>query len=315
MNQKTAFVTVDYQSRGNTLKLLDSINKVEGEFEVILVDNSNSSNEWGQYKFPLRVFNQEINKGWTGGINVALKYLLENNFDYMFVINNDSIVKQDILKQMLELVSKGANQIGVKIYDIPSGHFTSGYKRAWHTWITGQFVENKKAHNSREPIELGMNEFVDDCACFYDLNIFREIGKYDENLFLYWEDADIGMRIKSKQKFRIFYHPNAIVYHEGHGSSGKGGKSPIVLFYIARNRIIFMWKHFNISFPLFFPIFLLLLLPIQIIVNMLKTGNFSLIKYFYLGIYSGLHYPLSNKNLFLRKNEANDYYLSMEKKT
>ena len=46
------------------------------------------------------------NLGYAGGNNVGLKYALEQNADFVWVVNPDIVVDQDSLKEALKVMTK-----------------------------------------------------------------------------------------------------------------------------------------------------------------------------------------------------------------
>jgi GT2 family glycosyltransferase len=71
--------------------------------------------------------------------------------------------------------------------------------------------------------------------------ILEKVKGYNEEYFLYYEDADLSMRIK-KLGSKIIYNPNAIIWHKNAQSSGGSG-SNLQDYYISRNRMLFGLKY------------------------------------------------------------------------
>ena len=83
---------------------------------------------------------------------------------------------------------------------------------------------------------------------------FLAMGGFDEDYFSYFEDVDLGFRMRLAGK-KCLYVPDAVVHHVGSASTGK--KSDFSVYYGYRNLV---WTYFkNMPFPLFW-----LFLPIHI---------------------------------------------------
>jgi GT2 family glycosyltransferase len=80
------------------------------------------------------------------------------------------------------------------------------------------------------------------CFMFFRMNIFKEIGYFDERIFMYIEDADITRRVLSK--YKTVYYPDAEVYHHFEKGSHKKIK---LMFYSIHGAIIYFnkWGWFN----------------------------------------------------------------------
>ena len=83
-------------------------------------------------------------------------------------------------------------------------------------------------------------------------DIFKEFGFLEESYFLYYEELDIAMRIRSK--YQIAYASKSIIFHKEGGSLGSSSrktvnKSEVAEYYGFRSRLLFMKRFFpNRSF-------------------------------------------------------------------
>ncbi|WP_028893294.1 glycosyltransferase family 2 protein [Syntrophorhabdus aromaticivorans] len=73
---------------------------------------------------------------------------------------------------------------------------------------------------------------------------FLEAGMFDERFFMYYEDTDLSYRIKRQGK-SLLYCPRAVVRHFHAGSSIEW--SPHFIYYVFRNKLLFVAKHFSAS--------------------------------------------------------------------
>jgi len=61
--------------------------------------------------------------------------------------------------------------------------------------------------------------FLSGCFMFFRTQVLKDIGLFDENIFMYMEDIDINRRIHAK--YKTIYYPNVSVYHEYERGSHK----------------------------------------------------------------------------------------------
>ena len=71
---------------------------------------------------------------------------------------------------------------------------------------------------------------------------FENVGMFDEDFFMYYEDTDLSYRIKKLGK-KIIYYPHSIVRHIHTGSSKEW--SPFFVFHVVRNKALFVYKNIN----------------------------------------------------------------------
>lgn len=81
----------------------------------------------------------------------------------------------------------------------------------------------------------------DGCACMYRKSMLDEIGGFDEDLFAYGDDADLGLRARIAG-WRSLYMPAAVVWH--HRGSSMGKQNPKRITLIERNRVLLAVKLF-----------------------------------------------------------------------
>lgn len=114
---------------------------------------------------------------------------------------------------------------------------------------------------------------------------FEEVGMFDEDFFMYYEDTDLSYRIRKLGKKIIFY-PDSIVRHIHTGSSKEW--SPFFVFHVVRNKALFVYKNIN------------KLKGIKLLVKNYMSKDTNIRK---AGI-SGIRIILYNKKLFVNKENV-----------
>jgi hypothetical protein len=75
----------------------------------------------------------------------------------------------------------------------------------------------------------------------------HELGWFDDDFFLYYEDTDLSWRIRSRG-YAIRYEPTAVVRHV-HAASSKEW-SPLFVFHVDRNRLLMLTKNASLTLAL-----------------------------------------------------------------
>lgn len=103
----------------------------------------------------------------------------------------------------------------------------NGYDRAWLTPLMDLHVE---------PEVFGI------CggACAIRADVWRQLGGFREDLFMYYEDTDFSWRLH-EHGYHVRFVPEAVVDHEHAASSGT--QSPMFLKVNARNRLLVAADH------------------------------------------------------------------------
>jgi GT2 family glycosyltransferase len=94
--------------------------------------------------------------------------------------------------------------------------------------------------------------FPSGSACVFKASALRQIGTFDEDFFLYGDDAEIGIRARLAG-WECAFVPNAIAYHRYSASSSP--YDPMKFFYVERNRFWIVLKYFPVELVLLNPIF------------------------------------------------------------
>lgn len=240
---KVAVITLNYNQIEYTVDCVKSLLKSDyPNFEIILVDNGSSEENFKILKnrlpkdLRLNLPRLEKNLGYVGGINFGLEKANETNCEYFLIMNNDTLIDENAIKELVITSQKhyGNAIVSGKVYN---------YDEKDTLQYIGQDFDpenglNQKSHikNRREKdtgqydeeMELGM---TDDIMWMISKNIFQEIGLYSDYFFLYGEQNDYALRA-IKKGFKIIYTPKAKIWHKG-GITTTGGdkKSPRIYYW------------------------------------------------------------------------------------
>lgn len=259
--KKIAIVTVDYNEHEHTFELLDSlslINKI-GEVLTIVVDNGS--------KVPLLLKKVEaykntillptgINLGFAGGYNRGMKYAMSWGADFVFVLNNDTLVRdQDILAKLLEVFSdnKNAGIVSPKIYFAPGFEFHKDrYQKkdiGRVLWYAGGSINWKNVyseHRGLDEVDRGQYDmiektgFISGCSFMIKREALLRAGYFDERFFAYFEDTDLIARLM-KAGFEPWYCGQANIYHKVSQTAGIG--SAFTDYLLTRNRLYLGFRY------------------------------------------------------------------------
>ena len=103
---KVVIIVLNWNGKQDTLEVLKSIQKIDFKnFETIVVDNGSSDDSVKaiQKEFPeVVVLEAGENLGYAGGNNFGIQHALQNNADYILLLNNDVVVDSQLLKNLLK---------------------------------------------------------------------------------------------------------------------------------------------------------------------------------------------------------------------
>ncbi|MGD2090937.1 MAG: glycosyltransferase family 2 protein [Candidatus Aminicenantes bacterium] len=164
-------------------------------------------------KIPLVLIQNDSNAGYSAGNNVGIRYALQKNADYIWLLNNDTIITHTTLKELMYRVQSGENLglLGTLIYHSsePSKIQAYGGGKIMQVLGVDRFVYSP-----------GVIDYVSGTSLFIKREVIEQVGLLDEKFFFYWEDADYSRRVLEKG-WKLGVASNAIVYHKFSASVGE----------------------------------------------------------------------------------------------
>lgn len=258
---KVAFIIVHFSNQGDTFELLESLSKTTLPSKVIsqvyVVDNTCSDNFESdlQEEYPeVKLIVSPENLGFAGGNNLGLKQALEEKNDIYVLINNDTLVGKDFIKQVVSspITKKDVGIVGGLIYFASGFEFKNKYKEADRgkvIWYAGGEIDWNNvyaSHRGVDQIDKGQfkkvetTDFVTGCLLITKKEVLKKVGLLDKKYYLYLEDVDFNYRVR-KAGYQTIFDPKIKIWHKVAQSSGIG--SSLNDYFITRNRFLFGFKH------------------------------------------------------------------------
>jgi GT2 family glycosyltransferase len=242
-------ITVNWNNSEVTCDLLRSIREKNtySNIEVIVVDNGSITNPTtaclSEYS-SAKVILTNKNLGFSGGNNAGIRVA---KGDYLFLVNNDTEFTPYLIEPLLDIFSKYPNA-GVACpkfhYHYAKGTIEyAGYRRVNIFTGRNSMVGCREKDNGQYNTITETN-YAHGGGMMVSKNVIDTVGLMPENFFLYYEEFDWCEQMR-KKGFRIYYQPNALIYHKESMTTGR--MSPLKTFYLTRNRILFMRR--NVPLP------------------------------------------------------------------
>ncbi|MDP3998644.1 MAG: glycosyltransferase family 2 protein [bacterium] len=256
--KKISLIILNWNGKADALACLKSLRELRVmnyELRIIIVDNASedSSVEEIHKKFPqVVILENNENLGFAEGNNVGIREALKEGADCIILLNNDTLVDNDLVEELLK-AAESDPIIGVvspKIYFAPGFEFHKdrykGEDRGKVIWYAGGEIDWQNvlgSHRGVDEVDSGQynkveeTNFATGCCMLVKREVFKTTGLLDKKYFLYYEDTDFCQRAR-RAGYKILYTPKAIVWHKNAASSDKPG-SPTHVYYQTRNRLLF----------------------------------------------------------------------------
>lgn len=218
--------------------------------DILIIDNDSSDNtrELIYKNFPdIKVINTGKNLGYAGGNNIGIRNALENNNDYIFILNPDAVVAHNCIKKLLDRLEqeKQVAAVSPKIYFYNSNKiWFVGSNINWHSGETLQLG----GEDNGQYDHIRYTQRINGCAVMLRSQQIRNVGFMDDQFFLYYEETDWSVKF-TDCGLKLGIVTDAKVWHKTSASTG-GYSSPLYHYYMTRNRLLFMQKHKPLNLPL-----------------------------------------------------------------
>jgi len=252
-NQPKVFIIIlNWNNLQDTVECLESLKKLDYQnFEIILVDNASTdgSIQVLEKEYPeIILIKNEKNLGFALGNNKGIERALELGCEYIFLLNNDTTIERDCLKDLVKSAVSNS-QIGIVgpkiyLYQDPSIVWYAGGEILFRDAIShtrGLFKRDHPSYNTTKDVT-----FITGCAMLVRRKAIEEVGLFDPRFVSYMEDADLCWRMK-KKGYRLVYVPDARIYHKVSQSFGSTAYNEKTMYLMGRNAVLFVKRYGNVT--------------------------------------------------------------------
>lgn len=248
MNPLIYIILVNYNGYMDTKECLESLKKLKyGNYKIVVVDNASRDSSLELLRNNpdgYILIESSTNLGFAGGNNLGIEYALKAGAQFVLLVNNDTIVDENLLSNMLQTFEKNSKVgvVGGKIllYDNKAIISHAGGYVDMFKFTTVHYGMDKSSFEGDYNIEREVG-FVSGCLMLIKREVFEKVGLLPGEYFMYYEDTDFCLRVIAGG-YKIYYNPKAEIFHKVSMSSG-GEDSPFFIKWNTRNRIIFMNKY------------------------------------------------------------------------
>ncbi|HEX8205693.1 MAG TPA: glycosyltransferase family 2 protein [Solirubrobacteraceae bacterium] len=235
---RAAVVVPNWNGRRWLPGLLDSLEaQTLSPDEVVVVDNGSGDDSVAYLRSRgVEVVELGRNTGFAFAANRGIEAV---SAEAVALVNTDVVLAPDWLERAVGALGDGVGSVATKmvLLDDPGVIDDAGDE------LRRDGVAHQRAHGRRDDGRFdAAGEVFSACAGagLYRRSAVVGVGLFDERLFSYLEDVDLGLRLRLAG-WRCAYEP-AVARHARHGSSGQLERS--VDAWVARNTLLLVAKAF-----------------------------------------------------------------------
>jgi GT2 family glycosyltransferase len=223
-------------------------------YEIIIIENGSKDGSLErtkelENKFPqVSLIDAQTNLGFGKANNLGAT---KAKGEYLLFLNSDTLVFDNAIKDSLEKLKKipGAGVYSCKLLNADrstqasGGHFpTLGNVFAWQFFIddiplVGRLISSFHPQLASYDKDKRM-DWVTGAFMITPKKIFKEVGGFDEKIFMYTEEMELCFRL-DKLGYKTIYQITPAIIHLG----GASGGSVFALSNEVKNMIYFWKKH------------------------------------------------------------------------
>ena len=228
----SATVIVPTVSPARAGRVLDSLAGAGGRFETIVVDNGTADSELERLAGAAgaELLRLDSNRGYSRAVNLAAA---RAEGEAVVLLNDDCVVDRGFVEAITAPLDPGAGVVaaaGVMRAGWDEGLIDTAGIEIDRTLLAFDYLNG-------EPVEL-LDAPVADPAIARD--VFLEAGGFDENLFAYWEDVDLALRLR-RAGGRCRLARDARGTHEHSATLGSGSARKNYLMGYGRGYVLRKW--------------------------------------------------------------------------
>lgn len=165
------------------------------------------------------------NEGFARGNNHGIRFALAGPADFVFVLNNDAVVREDCMRTLVDFAQShpDAAMLGPRTYDMGTEHYRQWCMRTPLTFFKVLFTVSPLRrlvygtplfesfyYQDDEPARVYA---VPGSAMFFRRAALEAIGLYDEYTFIYWEEYIVAHKML-QHGLHTYVVPQAVIWHD-----------------------------------------------------------------------------------------------------
>ncbi|NNK18920.1 MAG: glycosyltransferase family 2 protein [Maribacter sp.] len=235
---EVSIILINYNSSEYSIKCIERVLEITSNslsYEIIIVDNASKKEDFALLKSSLAQLNNDkvslyrsrINTGFGGGNMHGVQFAKGK---YYLFLNNDTLLQNDAIAICHDFMEKtlDAAVCGAQIFneneekEVSFDHFTSFFREIFGKRALELVFPKSKPKRRKNYINPIPVDYVNGSFMFFRACDFNAVGGFDTNIFLYFEENDICLRLKKRGK-KTYFVPSASYLHYQGKSVDKTG--------------------------------------------------------------------------------------------
>ena len=270
-------VVVNWNGWQDTLACLETLTRQTSlPLHVVVVDNGSTDESVARLQawmdlhhaepVTFLLLRSEGNLGFARGANLGIRWALQHDADFVWLLNNDTECPPDTLAKLLRTAqaSSSTGAVGTVLFY----HSNPTQVQAWGGGRVSRWTGTTT--HFLKPSALGSDAYLTFASVLIRASVFQDVGLLYDAYFMYYDDSDFCLRL-SKTRWKLAVAADTAVLHKESASS-EGPRDPFMERTIAVSGMRFLLRHSPVP-SLSIPVFLLLKL-----LNRARRGEWAAVR-------------------------------------
>ncbi|PIR79691.1 MAG: hypothetical protein COU25_03990 [Candidatus Levybacteria bacterium CG10_big_fil_rev_8_21_14_0_10_35_13] len=247
---KLSIITLNYNTKELTSNCIKAVGKIykkelnENIFEIIVVDNNSKDDSVKQISnlksqiSNLTIIESKTNLGFGKGNNLGAE---RANGEYLLFLNSDTVIEDEGFVKMTDFMEnhKETGILGGKLKNLDQTLQGSagGSYNLWNVIFLLLGFE-RLGFLRESPRKVKKAAWVSGACMMIRKDVFKKLGGFEKELFMYMEDIDICFRAE-KMGYSVYFFPDISLIHQERGSSNR----TFAILNIYKGLLFFFKKH------------------------------------------------------------------------
>ncbi|TFC37098.1 glycosyltransferase [Cryobacterium sp. TMT2-14] len=239
-------VLVNFRGTDDTIECvrgLQELNWPAELLEIIVVENGSgddSLERLSRLEPGVTVVDSKANLGFTGGCNLGVSHA---SGEFIAFLNNDARPDSDWIREAVNTFATGEDigAVASKVLDWDGDKVD--FLDAAVTWYGMGYKPHagetdRGAWDEEKDVLFGTG-----AAMFIRAHVFEEVGGFDDDYFMFYDDVDLGWRL-NLLGYRFRFQPKSLAFHKHHASMNKFGNFREE-YLLERNALYTLYKNLD----------------------------------------------------------------------
>lgn len=248
---KIFVIIVTYKGHKWYKRCFDSLRQSEIEVQTIVIDNASNDGtvEYIEENYPeIILIKSDKNLGFGQGNNTGIQLALNNNADYVFLLNQDAWIEPNSIAELIKISENNPDYgiLGPMLLDSTKNNISPKFEAYFKGIQDPLFIEDLYFHHIKNVYPITM---LPAAVWLIHRNILLTVGGFDPIFYHYGEDDHYVQRVKYFG-YKVGFCPTVKVVHDSENIMLDGKIKFVSNSAIMRRVLLLEWVNINEEFTI-----------------------------------------------------------------